>query len=129
MKTKPKIELRIAMLRAGLTRHDLARKTGMGLQTVSGVMYEGAGNSGPTQRWRVEKAIGAPFWTASEEFARRMAIIKTIGFDPWLSTRAKLVRKCQAAGLLKHDPRQVGNYIHFEDLISILAKHHGRAAA
>ena len=128
MKTKQGIELKIALLRAGMSYRDLARKCGLSPITVTCIICASERNRGPWQRWRVEKAMAAPFWTAPEEFARRMGIIQAIGFDPWLSPRKVLISKCQRAGVIDKDAsaaKGIGN----EELIYLLAKHHGRAAA
>lgn len=117
------------MLRSGMTRHSLAKKCGLSASTISWILSGESCNRGARLRWRVEKAMAAPFWNTPEEFARRMGIIKSIGFDPWLNYSKKLLRECRRAGILDKCPR-CAKGIGKEALISMLAAYYqakGRA--
>ena len=105
--------LQIAMIQRGLTRHDLARMTGLPMGTISNVMSGLQG--GPKSICAVEKAIGCPIFTPVSEADKLRRLEAVLGFDPRQVRYTVLLRSAAEHGL----PGRIG--LHKDELIDALA--------
>lgn len=89
--------LRIEMIKRGLSMRDLARMTGFSLEGLSTAFS--ARFPCHRSRARVEKAIGLPLWSSSEEFSVRRRCEAFLGLDPDLASAPALLIAAMRVGI------------------------------
>jgi len=115
MKTKETKALTKAMLHAGISRSELARRTGFKLSSINTFLsgYE----QGRLTKLKIETVLG-PIWSTQEKFDYRRRFAKAFGIDPYLAGIREVRRRASRLKI-----KGFTMYPHKRSLIKFIAKH------
>lgn len=99
MQTTAEITLKIELLKSGLSRRDLATRTGFCKRTIDNLL---AGtNRSAVGRGKVEAVVGQ-VWTGDDAWRRRQRLRAILGQDPMTLTLPQIREKARALRVHGH---------------------------